>query len=1208
MSAVAVARAEEGAALLQDLRVGAWQDAAAADRLDRCVELLEEALAGLPPEHPVRALTCGRSALAHTMRYASRGFATPLDRQRAVDLLTEQSTAAGLNAEDRRMADALLATLQILGTMTPQAMSLYSTTVQQLTGGEVLGPSFAVAALDLPAVLGPDARPVLAGGMQTFGRIAADPEGPAELRGFAGVLAGMAKLLNGAADRPESLPDLLGRIRSAMSLVPDTTLGLPDTEALLAMLQATSASAPGAPVQAVEDAVAGLRQAADALPPGHVLSGLLAADRGLLHASLVERVGSTGHVGAALEAFQQAVDATWVGDPFYGANLRRRAGVTVAHALVEPGEGRMGEVQEAADAALRTDDESPANRSYLQGLVMLLRGSGDGDPATIGGGLRHLEDAAAASTIATGMGPTTLTLIATALLDRYNNYGTLSDLEAVDQYATQALDLVTMRAGEAGTDRAAIDGADLQIRAVRGVGRLLDGLRRRDPVALDGAADDMAAALTDLPADHMWRPGVEFGLGAAMTAAGALRGDLSRVREGATLLAAAGAATEVIGAALPMLQTGTSLAQLIFGIVDSDPALLAASSETIEAAADLPGYLYGEKARLRRSAGTLRLAHYGVFGDPADLDAAIDQLEQACELTRRGAGVAGAAETLTDLAEAYTLRADPVRGDLRRAVSVGIEALQERVGSVLLQLSTEHGLAVAKGAAAVAHRLAATCLAGRRTSDAFTVLELGRGLVLGAATAVETLPDLLAAVGRDDLAERWRDDPTGEAYARSHSGVGLLASAAPGDLPLRSLDALQKAEWGQALLSPVPVEEVAAALRATGSDALVFLLPAGPGTSGWALVLSQDGRLRRLELPGLDADADGPVAAYALRHDRYRAVDADPAATRGERAEAATAWQAALGDLCSWAWPVAVEPLLALLGRRPETPRLVLVPCGILGIVPWHAARRDSGSGYRYACHDAVWSYAAGARQYVRAVTRPSPPLDSAPVVVEDPTATLVWSVHGTEAIRRGYPGAITYGEQFDDRAGGGTPEEILAHLPGGSGVTASMLHLSCHGTTADPPTASSLQLLNPLAEQGPVVALEAPLAVGRILDQARRAPAGSGGGLVVLGACRSDLAETEHDESLTLTAAFLGAGAATVLGTRWEVPDRRAALVMVMFHRFLRHGAVPAAQALRAAQLWMLDPDRDVPEDLPAALREAARGGEPADLRGWASFTCHGR
>ena len=72
----------------------------------------------------------------------------------------------------------------------------------------------------------------------------------------------------------------------------------------------------------------------------------------------------------------------------------------------------------------------------------------------------------------------------------------------------------------------------------------------------------------------------------------------------------------------------------------------------------------------------------------------------------------------------------------------------------------------------------------------------------------------------------------------------------------------------------------------------------------------------------------------------------------------------------------------------------------------------------------------------------------------------------------------------------------------------------------------------------------------------------------------------------------------------------------MAMFHRYLNAGSDPA-RALRAAQLWMLDPERDIPGHWPRELRDLVeQADDPDDLdvpvlaspAAWAGFAYQGR
>ena len=79
------------------------------------------------------------------------------------------------------------------------------------------------------------------------------------------------------------------------------------------------------------------------------------------------------------------------------------------------------------------------------------------------------------------------------------------------------------------------------------------------------------------------------------------------------------------------------------------------------------------------------------------------------------------------------------------------------------------------------------------------------------------------------------------------------------------------------------------------------------------------------------------------------------------------------------------------------------------------------------------------------------------------------------------------------------------------------------------------------------------------------------------LGALKSKLASSQGDELpgaglMGLTRAWIGAGARSVLATRWDIPDEAGKTVMVEFYRALRaHPDRGEAFALEQAQLAAL-------------------------------------
>ena len=131
---------------------------------------------------------------------------------------------------------------------------------------------------------------------------------------------------------------------------------------------------------------------------------------------------------------------------------------------------------------------------------------------------------------------------------------------------------------------------------------------------------------------------------------------------------------------------------------------------------------------------------------------------------------------------------------------------------------------------------------------------------------------------------------------------------------------------------------------------------------------------------------------------------------------------------------------------------------------------------------------------------------------------------------------------------------------------------------------------------------------------QARSAPGEVAGGLVVLASCFSGVTETDYDEALTLTTAFLSAGATGVVGAGWMIGEAETAVFMTLFHHFLNGSYPSPARALRETQLWMLDSAREVPGGLPDAIAEEAAmaresGVNPyASPEAWAGFSYQGR
>ena len=161
---------------------------------------------------------------------------------------------------------------------------------------------------------------------------------------------------------------------------------------------------------------------------------------------------------------------------------------------------------------------------------------------------------------------------------------------------------------------------------------------------------------------------------------------------------------------------------------------------------------------------------------------------------------------------------------------------------------------------------------------------------------------MLREAGHADLADEW---------ARQPAQQGQPDRAPAEDLRYRVMLAIEQSPAETRLLFPPAVRDIAAALAATRTDALVYLLPRDDAGVGLAVIVDQDGTVRWLPLVGLYTGAASPVSAFLRTR---RAVEA---AGTPEAAEAARqAWLPVLGTLCGWAWRAAIGPLLDVVPAR----------------------------------------------------------------------------------------------------------------------------------------------------------------------------------------------------------------------------------------------------------------------------------------------------
>ncbi|MGW3859350.1 CHAT domain-containing protein [Micromonospora arida] len=561
-------------------------------------------------------------------------------------------------------------------------------------------------------------------------------------------------------------------------------------------------------------------------------------------------------------------------------------------------------------------------------------------------------------------------------------------------------------------------------------------------------------------------------------------------------------------------------------------------------------------------------------------------------------------DLVRDHAEALRRAGDPDRARTRR---LGLAALHGHARRVLLQAGTDHAMDSSREAVADATIVVRWCLQDQADDDLITALDAGRGLVLHAATASRTIADSLREAGHPDLAEEWRqtaglgrDQTTGDPL-----GALLTAGEVPDDLRPRVLRVLENAGGSaEGPLAQVRVEEVRAALTELDVDALVYLVPAAHPVPGFAAIVPATGKIEVVELPDLMVGDGSPVQKLlqaALGPTvRGRAPDVEGRGSRDAGPVGAgilPSVGARLDDLCRWAWRAAMARLVTeTRSMRSSGPtRLVLIPMGALGLVPWHAAYQNTPSSRRYAVHDLVVSYSPSARMLCTAAARPPRPIQSA-LVVGDPLGDLPFAGIEARAIHQRFHRKGQYlggPEEGPDRIA--RPDSVLEWIRTVAGLGASLLHLACHGRV-DPTRPADSHL----------VLAGGQLPARQLLEVSRLAALELGH--VFLAACTTSRVGADYDEAFSLATTFLAAGAHTVFGSLWSVPDVGTSLLMYLVHHFLYEERLHPADALHSAQLWMLDPDRQPPDGMPAELAAQCGRADNAAPLSWAAFTHLGR
>lgn len=709
----------------------------------------------------------------------------------------------------------------------------------------------------------------------------------------------------------------------------------------------------------------------------------------------------------------------------------------------------------------------------------------------------------------------------------------------------------------------------------------------QDDATMWQTMDQLMAAAEQLPAGH--------GLRAELETAEARMRPLRGLLEGPTG-ATVGATEEQLSAMRARAdRPGATEADRMLDNLSLGGALLAGGRETDEARV--------EEAVVRmRHAVEFSGADHSMY--PFCLQSLGLALYQRSEVTARTDGLGEAAEVLERSREALGGPHHPQWSFVNDLLSIVRQRLgdtdQARQSRRLSQRgyawralleSDAAGVRIAvRNAAYDAVALALQCLQANKPGEALRALDAGRGLMLFAATGLREVPAHLTALGLADLAAAW------------------TAPGGPTPLARReALTALSQAESTAGLLDPPGLSEIQSALALLDADALVYLMPGDGPQPGFAVIAPVDRAPAYLALPDLqlgEGAADDIERYLQALARRSRDVVPEQPAERD--------FAGSMAGLCDWAWRAAVGPVLEryfgiMPGARDRpTPHVVLLPMGDLARVPWAAARRPDGV---HAVQLAAFSQAVSARLLCdNAGLAPVAPTATGLVVGDPDTGDRAQPLDAARreayAVRQAfYLGARYVGRRPDGSvspSGAGTADQVRAWLADPSRTAGSMLHLACHGDVVGAGADAKAFVLLAKGPGGD------ELNADELIDLLARVPERRLG-TVVLAACNTGRYIHGYDEAYSLGTAFLAAGARTVLSTQWRVPDAATSSLMFMFHHYLRREQLPPWQALRRAQMWMLDPGRRAPEHMPAQLRPDPSAGDPAAVVAWAGFVHYG-
>jgi CHAT domain-containing protein len=236
--------------------------------------------------------------------------------------------------------------------------------------------------------------------------------------------------------------------------------------------------------------------------------------------------------------------------------------------------------------------------------------------------------------------------------------------------------------------------------------------------------------------------------------------------------------------------------------------------------------------------------------------------------------------------------------------------------------------------------------------------------------------------------------------------------------------------------------------------------------------------------------------------------------------------------------------------------RIIVIPHRFLHLLPMHAIPLGNGKTWGESM---PISYVPSAAVLCELEKTGFPPLPEVFKIVTvaysaasnkapAPNQSLLFHREEARAVQQSVGGIVLRGKRT-------TPNAVKSSI-----ADADFIHFSCHAQFDSQNSLDSALILAPAEPGSP----SARFTAGEIFESVRLSRAR----LVVLSACETGMTKVDpfYDECIGLPAAFLIAGARTVVSTLWRVPDLVSWLLMRMMWNEIRNGT-ETWEALRISQ-----------------------------------------